>query len=639
MGPIVEARPRGAVVAGAANDVLVVVGSDDIVTDVNDGYGNGANDGAVGGRVRRRSRRSHRRQQQQQQQQQDLWWTPTTPATVPTAVIDATVSSSNDECPPPGFSGYHPAIGCMFYYWCQDGIVSSPTRYECARGLAFDASLGVCNWEDAVVCSRPGIVIAASGAVEEAGTASTDSAVVAEEEEEAVAEFHVVVAPASSAAPTPAATSWWSAEPDPEASSSSTAMASPAFKRRDTSPPRGKEVIGYWRSGSPRGRVVSADAVDYAKLTRINYASYAVHPSGKVVFVSNDAGGTKVGGAIDADAEFLLGPKIWEDIGDGKAKNYCYTDTYGNVHCNMRDYRRGMLHLAHESGVEVYPSITLGEGTTLMSMAMDVFVTDAVALMIDGGFDGIDLDLALSETDPESSGSSPSRSTVLQAAEVDALRGILVALRTKIVELMVRHNRGYGLTMAMPCAYHATPNIADALGLVDEVNLMTFDFYSPSRSELVVPNSPLFSNPPDVDGSVLGGLAESVDSCVSDWTSAVMMGGTEGSTGAAITRDKINVGLSFDGRVYRGAQALYGPHDTTMLPPAGGVEDDDAKVPYYEVYRQLLDGSLSRGWDDVTKTMFGGNARGDLITYEDKMSVCWKTEYGIESGTNGYFVW
>jgi GH18 family chitinase len=52
-----------------------------------------------------------------------------------------------------------------------------------------------------------------------------------------------------------------------------------------------------------------------------------------------------------------------------------------------------------------------------------------------------------------------------------------------------------------------------------------------------------------------------------------------------------------------------------------------------------LDGSLSRGWDDVTKTMFGGNTRGELITYEDTMSVCWKTEYGIESGTNGYFVW
>ena len=249
--------------------------------------------------------------------------------------------------------------------------------------------------------------------------------------------------------------------------------------------------------------------------------------------------------------EFLLGPQIWEDSGDGRAKNYCWTGT-NNVVCNMYDYRKGMLH-----------------------------ITDAVVLMIDGGFDGIDLHLVLSE-------GSPSRSTVLQAAEVDALMGILVALRTKIVELMVRDNRAYGLTMAMPCASHATPNIADALSLVDEVNLMTFDFNSPSRSELVVPNLPLYSYPPDVDGTIQGS-AESVDSCVRDWMSAVMMGGKEGS-GAVLARDRINVGLLFDGRVYHGAHALYGPHDT-MLPV--GVKDD-ARVPYYEIYRQQSDGSLSK---------------------------------------------
>jgi hypothetical protein len=45
---------------------------------------------------------------------------------------------------------------------------------------------------------------------------------------------------------------------------------------------------------------------------------------------------------------------------------------------------------------------------------------------------------------------------VLQAAEVDALKGILVALRAKIVELMVRDNRAYGLTMVMPCTRRRT---------------------------------------------------------------------------------------------------------------------------------------------------------------------------------------
>ena len=573
---VAEARLRGTV-AGSADSV---VGSYDIAA--NNGASDGANDGVVGGVRRRRRRRSRSRRQQQQ-----LWWTPTTPATVPTVVVDAAAAGSSsstgggatdggDECAPQGFSGYHPAIGCRSYYWCQDGI-SSSARYECADGLVFDASMGICNWENAVACSRPDVVAAAA----EAGTNSTDLAVA-----EAVADFQVV----ASAAP-----------------------ATSSSRKRATS--RGGEVIGYWRSPptpptSRPVRMTSADAVDYAKLTRINFASYAVHPSGRVV-----ASNANADGAINPDMELLLGPTIWEDSGDGRAKNYCWTGTL-NVNCYMHDYRKGMLYLAHESGVQVYPSITLGEGATLSSIPADVFVANAVALMIDGGFDGIDLDLALSV-------GSPSRSTLLQAAEVDALRGILVALRTKIVELMVRDNRAYGLTMVMPCALHATPNLADALSLVDEVNLMTFDFNSPSRSERVVPISPLYSNP------TVQGSAESVDSCVSDWTSAVMMGGTEGS-GAVLARDRINVGLSFDGWVYHGAEALYGPH--------AGVEDD-AKVPYYEVYRQLSDGSLFKGWDDVTKTMFGGSSRGELITYEDTMGVCWKTEYGIKSGVNGYFVW
>ena len=42
--------------------------------------------------------------------------------------------------------------------------------------------------------------------------------------------------------------------------------------------------------------------------------------------------------------------------------------------------------------------------------------------------------------------------------------------------------------MAMPCDSCRALNIADVLGLINEVNLMAFDFKSPSRSKLVVPN-------------------------------------------------------------------------------------------------------------------------------------------------------
>ena len=153
----------------------------------------------------------------------------------------------------------------------------------------------------------------------------------------------------------------------------------------------------------------------------------------------------------------------------------------------MHDYRRGVLCLAHKSGVEVYSLIALGEGVTLSSVSVNTFVVRAAALMINVCFDGIDLDLALLKTDPGTG--LPLRSAVLQGAEIGPLKAILASLQVKIIELMARDSRGYSLTMAMPCKSRRAPNIADVLGLVNKVNLMTFDFNSPLRSELAVPST------------------------------------------------------------------------------------------------------------------------------------------------------
>ncbi len=54
---------------------------------------------------------------------------------------------NNNKCPHPRFIGYHPALGCVSYYWCQDDIAASAARYKCAVGLMFDTSLVTCNWE------------------------------------------------------------------------------------------------------------------------------------------------------------------------------------------------------------------------------------------------------------------------------------------------------------------------------------------------------------------------------------------------------------------------------------------------------------------------------------------------------------
>ena len=62
-------------------------------------------------------------------------------------------------------------------------------------------------------------------------------------------------------------------------------------------------------------------------------------------------------------------------------------------------------------------------------------------------------------------------------------------------------------------------------------------------------------------------------------------------------------------------------------------------MSYHEIFPSLQNNEISMGWDDVTKSIFGMNTWGELTTYEDVMSICWKTDYGINNDMNGIFVW
>jgi len=377
----------------------------------------------------------------------------------------------------------------------------------------------------------------------------------------------------------------------------------PKFHKRSST--HHKEIIGYWRS---RGKVASASDITYTKYTRINFASYVIDATGRIVVGSADAIG---------EGEILFGPKVFEDKGDGEARNYCIQGVH-ETYCNMHEYKLGMIHLAHDVGTEVYATVALGDVISLATLNVDAFVADAVALMTVNGFDGLDLDFVLKETDENSS--APEKSAALQDAELLALEGVLSGIRMRINELMVQDERAYGLTLTLPCSTFRTPNIGRVIEFIDELNLRTFDFNTPSTSEVVAPNSPLYSYPD-------GPIDRSVDSCISDWTTSAE------TTETIISQDRINIGLSFNGVVYHGAEALYGSHTTELT------TEVDVMMSYHEIFPSLQNNEISKGWDDVTKSIFGMNTWGELTTYEDVMSICWKTDYGINNDMNGIFVW
>lgn len=377
----------------------------------------------------------------------------------------------------------------------------------------------------------------------------------------------------------------------------------PNFHKRSST--HHKEIIGYWRS---RGKVTSASDITYTKYTRINFASYVIDATGRIVVGSANAIG---------EGEILFGPKVFENKGDGEARNYCIQGVH-ETYCNMHKYKLGMIHLAHDVGTEVYATVALGDVISLSTLNVDAFVADAVALMTVNGFDGLDLDFVMKETDENSS--APEKSAPLQDSELLALEGVLSGVRMRINELMVQDERAYGLTLTLPCSTFRTPNIGRVIEFIDELNLRTFDFNTPSTSEVVAPNSPLYSYPD-------GPIDRSVDSCISDWTTSAE------TTESIISQDRINIGLSFNGVIYHGAEALYGSHTTELT------TEVDVMMSYYEIFPLLQNNEISKGWDDLSKSIFVMNTLGELTTYEDVMSICWKTDYGINNDVNGFFVW
>ena len=141
--------------------------------------------------------------------------------------------------------------------------------------------------------------------------------------------------------------------------------------------PHGKEMIGYWHGNTQRATTMIPNQIDYSKLSRINYATFTTNENGKIYIRG------KKNGSLNNDAEIitLLGPYVWHPPNDGSPKEYCTANpNNGNAGCMHHDYQQGMLHLAHLSGVEVYPSITLDTDQSLLKLDEEEFTKNATQL-------------------------------------------------------------------------------------------------------------------------------------------------------------------------------------------------------------------------------------------------------------------
>lgn len=363
----------------------------------------------------------------------------------------------------------------------------------------------------------------------------------------------------------------------------------------------GKTIVGYYASWQwyDRSNKASPEAMDFTKLQRVNFA-----------FFQTDTQGAIWGTDSWADPIVLFGPYNWNPTEE--SKEYCSWDGPGTKNCNNHEYEKGLIHLAHAAGAEVYPSLggwTLSDAFPAMAAdatARATFAQNCVNLIMEYNFDGIDIDW-------EYPGYVDHSGT---PQDTDNFRLLLDDVRASLDSLGSQTGRFYGLTAALPCGPSniANMDIAHVAKTLTQLNLMTYDFHG-SFSETTGTNAPLYDQ----------GWGEEdfdVHNCVKNW----IKGGA--------TRDKINIGLPFYGRSFATATGLNEPHT--------GADQthwliDDGTPQYFNIITQLP--SMTSVWDEKTFTPYAYFADGGIISYDNENAICAKVQYVQEHELAGFIIW
>ncbi len=153
---------------------------------------------------------------------------------------------------------------------------------------------------------------------------------------------------------------------------------------------------------------------------------------------------------------------------------------------------------------------------------------------------------------------------------------------------------------------------AEMAGILDWVNVMTYDFHSGGK--IAGFNSPLYNH--DDPTSPRRNLHDAVQAIVSK----------------GMPRTKVLAGVPFYGRGWQGVESsqLWGPGTGTL------------RVGGYSVIAEtfLKSPDYVRSWDDVAKVPWLYNAaKKEWITYEDPQSMRLKGEYVVAQNLGGAMFW
>ncbi|KAL3809554.1 hypothetical protein ACHAXA_001828 [Cyclostephanos tholiformis] len=364
----------------------------------------------------------------------------------------------------------------------------------------------------------------------------------------------------------------------------------------------GKTIVGYYASWQwyDRSGKAAPENMDFTKLQRVNFA-----------FFQTDITGAVWGTDSWADPIVLFGPYNWNPT-EGTEQR-CSWDSPTVKACNNHFEEKGLIHLVKAAGAEIYPSIggwTLSDAFPTMAAddsARANFAQNCVNLIVEYGFDGIDIDWEYPGY-VDHSGTPQDR---------DNFNLLLSDVRSALDELGAQTGKFYGLTAALPCGpdHIANMDISHVSGTLSQLNLMSYDFHG-AWSETTGTNAPLYDQ----------GWGEAyfdVHSCVMNW----LIGGG--------LREKINIGLPFYGRSVATATGLNQTHSGTADLSNWGI--DDGTPQYFNIVSKLS--GMTSVWDEKTWTQYAYFEDGGFVSFDNENAICAKVQYAQENNLAGFIIW
>jgi len=239
------------------------------------------------------------------------------------------------------------------------------------------------------------------------------------------------------------------------------------------------------------------------------------------------------------------------------------------------------------------------------------FAKSCAAFVKEFKLDGIDLDWEYPN--------QPGAGNIHRPEDVQNFTLMLKAVREELDLMAENEGKGNHYLLAIATgadeAYVKNTELGELHKYIDFLNIMTYDFYNGWHNVNGHHSNYLSSARPEMDkNSVVNAVEMHVN--------------------AGFPVEKINLGIPFYGRIWKGVKA---ESDQFLF---NNAETVGMGIDYVDFYQNINANGFTRYWDETAKAPYLWNpAEKTFISYEDEESIKLKIEYLKKRGLAGVMFW